>query len=61
MKKYLFFRVLRSILSIFLVTTLTYIVIYSMIPRRDVFKSDLMIQKLAATPDKLTDYKNNAF
>ncbi|MFD1392283.1 ABC transporter permease [Lacticaseibacillus jixianensis] len=61
MKKYLFFRVLRSILSIFLVTTLTFILIYTLIPRRDVFKDDNMISKLASKPDSLTDYKNNAF
>ena len=61
MKKYLFFRVLRSIVSIFLVTTLTFILIYTMIPRRDVFKQDPMINKLSSKPDSLTDYKNNAY
>ncbi|WP_225046527.1 ABC transporter permease [Lacticaseibacillus kribbianus] len=61
MKKYLFFRILRSLVSIFLVTTLTYIMIYSLVPRSDVFKDDPNIRKLMATPDKLTDYENNAF
>lgn len=61
MKKYLFFRIIRSLVSIFLVTTLTYIIIYSLVPRRDVFKDDTMVQKLKSEPDKLTDYENNAF
>ncbi len=61
MKKYLFFRVLRSIVSIFLVTTFTFILIYSLVPRRDVFKGDVMAQKLASTPDALLNYENNAY
>ncbi|MBZ2405067.1 ABC transporter permease [Liquorilactobacillus hordei] len=61
MKKYLFFRILRSFLSIFLVTTITYIIIYSLIPKRDVFSQDPLIQKLASRPDKLLDYKNTAY
>lgn len=61
MKKYLFFRIIRSIVSIFLVTTLTYIIIYSLVPRRDVFKNDAMVSKLKSDPDKLTDYMDNAY
>lgn len=61
MKKYVFFRIIRSIVSIFLVTTLTYILIYTLVPRRDVFRQDPQIQKLASDPDKLLDYKDNAF
>ncbi len=61
MKKYLFFRILRSLISIFLVTTITYIIIYSLIPKRDIFSQDPLIQKLASSPDKLADYKNDAY
>lgn len=61
MKKYVFFRVLRSIISIFLVTTLTFIIIYSLVPRRDVFKDDPMTNKLASTPDALLNYESNGF
>lgn len=61
MKKYLFYRMLRSLLSIFLVTTLTYIIIYSLVPRRDIFKSDPMISKLSTSPDQLVDYENTAY
>lgn len=61
MKKYLFYRVLRSLLSIFLVTTLTYIIIYSLVPQRDIFKSDPMISKLSTSSDQLVDYENTAY
>ncbi|WP_127849609.1 ABC transporter permease [Lacticaseibacillus hulanensis] len=61
MKKYVFFRVLRSIISVFLVTTLTFIIIYSLVPRRDVFKGDPMSQKLASTPDALLNYEYNGY
>lgn len=61
MKKYLLFRIVRSIVSIFLVTTFTFIMIYSLVPRRDVFKSDATISKLKSQPDKLIDYKDNAY
>lgn len=61
MKKYVFFRIIRSIVSIFLVTTLTFIIIYSLVPRRDVFKQDPMTQKLASSPDKLVQYENTGY
>lgn len=61
MKKYVFYRVLRSIVSIFLVTTLTFVIIYSLVPRRDVFKQDPMTQKLASSPDKLVQYENTGY
>ena len=61
MKKYIFFRVIRSLVSIFLVTTLTYVVIFQMIPRDKIFKQDVMITKLKAEPDRLADYENNAY
>lgn len=61
MKRYLLFRVLRSILSIFLVTTLTYAVIYSLVPRKTIFQNDVNYGKLKAKPDELADYENTAF
>ncbi|MDT2810397.1 ABC transporter permease [Enterococcus asini] len=61
MKRYLFFRILRSILSIFLVTTLTYGVIYSLIPRKTIFQNDVTYGKLKSKPDDLKDYENTAF
>jgi len=40
MKKYVFMRILRSLVSIFLVTTLIYTIIYTMVPRKLIFKQD---------------------
>lgn len=61
MKKYLFFRTLRSIISIILVTALTYSIIYSMVPRETIFEQDVFYNKLKAKPDELLDYENTAF
>lgn len=61
MKRYLLFRILRSILSIFLVTTLTYTIIYTLVPRRAVFQDDVQYGKLKGKPDELAEYENTAF
>ncbi|MDU1980397.1 MAG: ABC transporter permease [Enterococcus casseliflavus] len=61
MKRYLLFRIIRSIVSIFLVTTLTYAVIYSLVPRKTIFANDVNYGKLKAKPDELAEYENTAF
>lgn len=61
MKKYFLFRILRSIISIILVTTITYSIIYSMVPRKAIFENDIFYNKLKAKPDELLDYENTAF
>lgn len=61
MKKYTFFRILRSLLSVFLVTTLTYLVIFTLVPRDSIFKDDPTYNKLRSNPEELTEYKNTAF
>ena len=61
MKKYIFMRVLRSLLSIFLVTTLTYTIIYTMVPRKLIFKQDTNYNKIATTPDKRDNYENTVY
>lgn len=61
MKKYVFFRILRSLFSIFLVTTLTYLVIFTLVPRDAIFKDDPSYNKLRSNPEELTEYKNTAF
>lgn len=58
MKKYVLGRLLRSIISIFLVTTITYLMIFSMIPKKTIFSEDPAYSKLMAEPDLLTDYEN---
>lgn len=61
MKKYIFSRLLRSLLSIFLVTTLIYTIIFTMVPRRLVFKNDGNYSKVAGKPDEKTNYENTVF
>ena len=61
MKKYIFMRILRSLVSIFLVTTLTYTIIYTMVPRRLIFKQDPNYNKIATDKDKKANYENTIF
>ena len=61
MKKYIFMRVLRSLLSIFLVTTLTYTIIYTMVPRKLIFKQDTNYNKIAKTKDSKINYENTVY
>ena len=57
-KRYLLFRILRSIVSIFLVTTITYVLIYTLVPRNTIFKEDSTYSKLKAHPDE-SKYTND--
>lgn len=61
MKKYIFQRLLRSLLSIFLVTTLIYTIIFTMVPRKLVFKNDANYNKVAAKPDEKVNYENTVW
>ncbi len=61
MGRYIFNRILRSLFSIFMVTTLLYLTVYTLVPRNSIFKDDPAITKLKSQPDKLLDYQNNAF
>ena len=54
-------RVLRSLVSIFLVTTLTYTIIYTMVPRKLIFKQDTNYNKIATTADKRDNYENTVY
>ena len=58
MKKYIGMRVLRSFVSILLVTTLTYGIIYSLVPRHLIFKQDPNYNKMVTTPDKRINYES---
>jgi len=57
MKGYVLKRILQSILSVFIVSTLTVFLVYSCVPRQLVFKGDLTLPKLASKPDEYHDYK----
>ena len=57
MKGYVLKRIMQSILSVFIVSTLTVFLVYSCVPRQLVFKGDLVLPKLANKPDEYHDYK----
>ncbi|MFC3928503.1 ABC transporter permease [Streptococcus caprae] len=61
MKRYIFNRVLRSLVSIFLVTTLIYAIIFALVPRHKIFNQDSNYSKMAAKPDQKTDYENTVY
>ena len=61
MKKYILLRTLRSLISIFIVTALTYTIIYTMVPRRLIFRQDPNYNKIAKTVDSKTDYENTIY
>ncbi|MBG9981153.1 ABC transporter permease [Facklamia sp. DSM 111018] len=61
MWKYIFKRILRSLFSIFMVTTLVYVAVYALVPRNAIFRDDPAVTKLKSQPDKLLDYQNTAF
>lgn len=58
MKRYLLHRFLRSLGSIFIVISIVFILIYSVIPRDRVFFSDTNIEKIQKNPDDYVNYKN---
>lgn len=57
MKGYVLKRIFQSILSVFIVSTLTVFLVYSCVPRQLVFKGDLILPKLANKPAEYHDYK----
>lgn len=61
MKRYIFTRILRSLVSLFLVTALVYTIVFTMVPRRKVFDKDPQYTKMAKEPDKKTDYVNTVY
>ncbi|MEK5288369.1 ABC transporter permease [Streptococcus sp. FSL R7-0212] len=61
MKKYIFERILRSLISILLVTTLTYVIVFTLVPTNLIFKQDPNYNKMVTTPDKKDNYRNTIF
>ena len=57
MKGYVAKRILQSILSVFIVSTLTVFLVYSCVPRQLVFRGDQNISKLQAKADEFQDYR----
>lgn len=61
MKKYIWGRVIRAILSIFIVTIIAMVMIFTLIPRDMIFKNDSTYQKLGGKKDDKTSYVYNAY
>src|SRR5574337_1088726 len=61
MKKYILFRVLRALVSIVVVTTIIYALVFSLIPRRQIFTSDEQYARVAGKADARRQYENAVF
>jgi len=61
MKRYIWGRVIRAILSVFIVTAVAMVMIYTLIPRELIFKTDATYQKLGGKEDDRARYKYNAY
>lgn len=57
MKGYVLKRILQSIFSVLIVSTLTVFLVYSCVPRQLVFKGDQNLPKLQSKPNEYIDYK----
>lgn len=56
-KGYYISRIIRSIISIFIVITVVFILVYSLVPRDRIFNADDTIVKLGGKPDERQQYK----
>ncbi|MDD6258550.1 MAG: ABC transporter permease [Erysipelotrichaceae bacterium] len=61
MKRYVWGRIIRAILSVFIVTIIAMIMIYTLIPRDKIFDKDATYQKLGGNQDDRTQYKYKAY
>lgn len=61
MKRYILGRVIRSVVSIFIVMTIVMSMVYLAIPKDRVFDMDTSLNKLSNNPDLLADYINTRY
>ncbi|NTW96774.1 MAG: ABC transporter permease [Erysipelotrichaceae bacterium] len=61
MKKYILIRILRSIFSILVVTSIAYMLIFEFVPRNRVFENDGMYAKISNHPEQLPLYVNQKY
>lgn len=61
MKKYLLMRIIRSLVSIFMVTTVVYTIVYTLVPTRLIFNQDPLYNKMTKTADTKDDYVNTVY
>ncbi len=55
-KGYIGMRLLRSLISLFVIIVIIFIMIYTLIPRENIFYNDETFRKLGGKPDEKTDY-----
>lgn len=55
-KGYIFSRLLRSLISLLIIMIIVFIMIYTLIPRSNIFNDDPTYRKLGGKPDDKTDY-----
>ncbi len=58
-KGYILKRLIRSIISIFIIMVIVFTLVYTLVPRNSIFSGDDGIRKLSAKPDDKTDYMYN--
>lgn len=61
MKRYVWGRIIRAIVSVFIVTVITMVMIYTLIPRELIFKTDPVYVKLGGKDDERTQYRYNTY
>ena len=60
MKRYVLGRIIRSVISIMVVTCAVIVLVFMGVPRDRIFRQDqASLQKLASKPDELTNYRYN--
>ncbi|MDD3923847.1 MAG: ABC transporter permease [Erysipelotrichaceae bacterium] len=58
MKRYILGRLLRSIISIFIVVSIAIVMIYTLVPKENIFFGDNYLSKLGSKPDEMIQYKH---
>ena len=60
-KGYILKRLIRSILSILIIMVVVFIMVYTMVPRENIFFEDSTYRKLGGKPDEKTEYVYNTW
>ena len=58
MRRYIIGRIFRSIFSIFIVVSIAIVMIYTLVPKENIFFGDNYLSKLGSKPDERIQYKN---
>jgi len=59
MRKYIIGRLIRSFFSIFIVVSIAIVMIYTLVPKENIFFGDSYLPKLGSKPDETIQYKNS--